>query len=402
MIKLPVYLDHNATTPCDPRVVEAMLPYFTEKFGNAASRTHSFGWEGEEAVEYAREQVAKLIGAEPKEIVFTSGATEADNLAIKGVYELYAGKGNHIITVATEHKAVLDTCHHIEKMGGEVTYLPVDAQGLISLPELEAAIRPTTILLAIMYANNEIGVVQPIGEISRIARSRGVLFFTDAAQAVGKLPVDVNRDGIDLMALSAHKVYGPKGVGALYVRRKNPRVRLAAQMDGGGHERGMRSGTLNVPGIVGFGKACELCRLEMEEDNRRTAPLRDKLENALLELELTYINGSREYRLPQMTNLSFQYVDAEGLITAVNKSIALSSGSACTSASLEPSYVLKALGLDDALAHSSLRIGLGRWTTEEQINHAIEVLKSAVKRLREQSPLWELYGKGKAMTSINK
>ncbi|HTI07943.1 MAG TPA: IscS subfamily cysteine desulfurase [Puia sp.] len=391
MLKLPIYLDYNSTTPCDPRVVEAMLPYFTEKFGNAASRTHSFGWEGEEAVEYAREQIAKLIGAEPKEIIFTSGATEADNLAIKGVFELYAGKGNHIITAATEHKAVLDTCHHIEKMGGEVTYLPVDREGLIDLSELEAAIRPTTILISIMYANNEIGVIQPIGEISRIARQHGVLFFTDGAQAVGKVGVDVNRDGIDLLALSAHKIYGPKGVGALYVRRKNPRVRLSAQMDGGGHERGMRSGTLNVPAIVGFGKAAELCRLEMEADNLRIAALRDKLENALLEIEQSCINGSRRHRLPHTTNFSFRYVDAEGLITAVNKSIALSSGSACTSASLEPSYVLKALGLDDALAHSSLRVGLGRWTTEEEVNYAIKELKSAVIRLRGLSPLWEQY-----------
>lgn len=391
MLKLPIYLDYNSTTPCDPRVVEAMLPYFTEKFGNAASRTHSFGWEGEEAVEYAREQIAKLIGAEPKEIIFTSGATEADNLAIKGVFELYAGKGNHIITAATEHKAVLDTCHHIEKMGGEVTYLPVDREGLIDLSELEAAIRPTTILISIMYANNEIGVIQPIGEISRIARQHGVLFFTDGAQAVGKVGVDVNRDGIDLLALSAHKIYGPKGVGALYVRRKNPRVRLSAQMDGGGHERGMRSGTLNVPAIVGFGKAAELCRLEMEADNLRVAALRDKLENALLEIEQSCINGSRRHRLPHTTNFSFRYVDAEGLITAVNKSIALSSGSACTSASLEPSYVLKALGLDDALAHSSLRVGLGRWTTEEEVNYAIKELKSAVIRLRGLSPLWEQY-----------
>ncbi|HEX9510725.1 MAG TPA: IscS subfamily cysteine desulfurase [Puia sp.] len=399
MIRLPVYLDHNATTPCDPRVVEAMLPYFTEKFGNAASRTHSFGWEGEEAVEYAREQVAALIGAEPKEIVFTSGATEADNLAIKGVFELYAGKGNHIITAATEHKAVLDTCGHLEKMGGEVTYLPVSPEGLIDPAELQAAIKPTTILIAIMYANNEIGVIQPIREISRIARQHGVVFFTDAAQAVGKIPVDVNEDGIDLMALSAHKIYGPKGAGALYVRRKNPRVRLSAQMDGGGHERGMRSGTLNVPGIVGFGKACELCRLEMEADNGRIRALRDRLENALLELEQSFVNGSREHRLPQTTNISFKYVDAEGLITAVNKNIAVSSGSACTSASLEPSYVLKALGLDDALAHSSLRFGLGRFTTEEGINYAIEQLKEGVSRLRGLSPLWEMYKDGKGVES---
>lgn len=399
-MKFPIYLDHNATTPCDPRVVEAMIPYFTEKFGNAASRSHSFGWEGEEAVDYAREQVAGLIGADAKEIVFTSGATEGDNLAIKGVFEMYSGKGNHIITVATEHKAVLDTCRHIEKMGGEVEYLPVNPQGLISLEELEAAIRPTTILIAIMYANNEIGVIQPIPEISRIARKHGVLFFTDGTQAVGKIPVDVNKDGIDLMAFSAHKIYGPKGVGALYVRRRNPRVKLAAQMDGGGHEGGKRSGTLNVPGIVGFGKACELCRQEMETDNLRTRALRDKLENALLQLEESYVNGSREHRLPQTTNISFKYVESEGLIMGFNKDIALSSGSACTSASLEPSYVLKALGLGDELSHSSLRFGLGRYTTEEQIDYTIEQVSRTVTRLRETSPLWEMYKEGNDMDKV--
>ena len=277
MLKLPIYLDNNATTPMDPRVLEAMTPYFLEHYGNAASRNHPFGWEAEEAVDYARGQVAKLIGADPKEIIFTSGATEADNLAIKGVFEMYASKGNHIITATTEHKAVLDTCKHIEKLGGEVTYLPVNAEGLIDLNELEAAIKPTTILVAIMYANNEIGTIQPVKEISAIAKKKGVLFFTDATQAVGKIPVDVIKDGIDLMSFSAHKMYGPKGVGALYVRRKNPRVKVTAQIDGGGHERGMRSGTLNVPGIVGFGKACELCQLEMEEETKRLISLRDKL-----------------------------------------------------------------------------------------------------------------------------
>ena len=386
MLKLPIYLDHNATTPCDPRVVEAMLPYFTEKFGNAASRSHSFGWEADEAVEYAREQVAGLIGAEPKEIIFTSGATEGDNLAIKGVFEMYAGKGNHIITVVTEHKAVLDTCAHIEKTGGEVTWLPVSPEGFIDLRELEAAIRPTTVLIAVMYANNEIGVIQPIREISRIARKHGVLFFSDATQAVGRIPVDVNADGIDLMSFSAHKLYGPKGVGALYVRRRNPRVKITAQMDGGGHERNMRSGTLNVPGIVGFGKACELCRLEMDADNRRISPLRDKLENALLQLDSVYVNGSREHRLPQITNISFQHAESEGLMMGFNKDIAVSSGSACTSASLEPSYVLKALGLGDDLAHGSLRFGLGRYTTEEQIDYTIEKVSGMVTRLRELSP----------------
>ena len=393
MLRLPIYLDNNATTPCDPRVVDTMLPYFTEKFGNAASRTHAFGWEGEEAVEQAREQVAALIGAETKEIVFTSGATEADNLAIKGVFEMYSGKGNHIITVATEHKAVLDTCHHIEKLGGEVTYLPVNQEGLIDLNELEAAIRPTTILIAVMYANNEIGVIQPIKEISRIARKHHVLFFSDAAQAVGKVPVDVNKDGVDILAISAHKLYGPKGIGALYVRRRDPRVRLTAQMDGGGHERGMRSGTLNVPAIAGFGKACEICRTEMETETRRVTGLRDRLEAGLLQLEQVYINGNRTHRLPGTTNLSFRGVPSEGLITMINKDIALSSGSACTSASLEPSYVLKALGLDDDLAHSSLRFGVGRFTTENEVDYAIGHLKTGVERLRANSPLWEMYNR---------
>ncbi len=400
MLKLPIYLDNNATTPMDPRVLEAMTPYFLEHFGNAASRNHPFGWEAEEAVDYAREQVAKLIGADPKEIIFTSGATEGDNLAIKGVYEMYASKGNHIITATTEHKAVLDTCKHIEKIGGEVTYLQVKPDGLIDLKELEAAIKPTTILIAIMYANNEIGTVMPIKEISAIARKHGVLVFTDGTQAVGKIPVDVNRDGIDLMAFTAHKMYGPKGVGALYVRRKNPRVKVTAQMDGGGHERGMRSGTLNVPGIVGFGKACELCMLDMEEDTKRISILRDKLETALMKLEEAYINGSTEHRLPHVTNISFKHVEGEGLLMGFNKNIALSSGSACTSASLEPSYVLKALGLGDDLAHSSLRFGLGRFTTEEQIDYTIKAISETVLKLREMSPLWEMYKEGIDLSTI--
>lgn len=390
MLQLPVYLDNNATTPMDPRVLDAMMPYFTTHFGNAASRSHSFGWEAEEAVEYAREQVAQLIGAEPKEIIFTSGATESDNLAIKGVFEMYASKGNHIITCATEHKAVLDTCSHIEKLGGEVTYLPVNRQGLIDIKTLEAAIKPSTILIAIMYANNEIGVLQPMKEISAIAKRRGILFFSDATQAVGKIPVNVLSDGIDIMAFSAHKIYGPKGAGALYVRRKNPRVRITAQMDGGGHERGMRSGTLNVPGIVGLGKACELCRLEMDRDIRHTRALRDKLENALLAIEECYLNGDKEQRLPHVTNISFKYTESETLMMGFNKNIAVSSGSACTSASLEPSYVLKALGLDDDLAHSSLRFGLGRFTTEEQVDYAIEQITQTVNKLRATSPLWEM------------
>jgi cysteine desulfurase len=383
MLKLPIYLDYNATTPCDPQVLEVMLPYFSEQFGNAASRSHSFGWQAEEAVEYAREQVARLIGADPKEIIFTSGATEGDNLALKGVFEMYAGKGNHIITCVTEHKAVLDTCKHIEKLGGEVTYLPVNKEGLIDLQQLEAAITPRTVLIAIMYANNETGTIQPIKEIGAIAKKHHVIFFTDATQAVGKIPVDVIKDDIDLLACSAHKIYGPKGVGALYVRRKNPRVKLTAQMDGGGHERGMRSGTLNVPGIAGFGKACDICRLQMEEDALRMSHLRDKLENALLKLDATYINGSRGHRLPHVANISFNYVDGDGLMMGLNKEIALSSGAACTSASMEPSYVLKALGLDDTLAHSSLRFSIGRFTTEEQIDFVIEKVTKTVNQLRE-------------------
>ncbi len=400
MLKFPIYLDHNATTPCDPRVVEAMVPYFTQNFGNAASRNHPFGWQAEEGVDYAREQVARLISCDPKEIIFTSGATEGDNLAIKGVFNMYASKGNHVITATTEHKAVLDTCKHIEKEGGEVTYLEVKADGLINLEELEAAIKPNTILIAIMYANNEIGTIQPVREISRIAKKHGVLFFTDATQAVGKVPVDVMKDGIDIMAFTAHKMYGPKGVGALYVRRKNPRVKVTAQMDGGGHERGMRSGTLNVPGIVGFGKACELSMEEMEAETKRVSALRDKLENALLKLEESYVNGNREYRLPHVTNISFKYVEGEGLMMGFNKDIAVSSGSACTSASLEPSYVLKALGLGDDLAHSSLRFGLGRFTTEEQIDYTIEQVSKTVTKLREMSPLWEMYKEGVDLDKI--
>jgi cysteine desulfurase len=400
MLKLPIYLDHNATTPMDPRVLEAMIPYFTENFGNAASRNHSFGWHAEEAVDYAREQVAKLIGADPKEIIFTSGATEGDNLAIKGVYEMYASKGNHIITCTTEHKAVLDTCKHLEKLGAEVTYLEVQPDGLVDLKALEAAMRPTTILVTIMYANNEIGVVQPVKEISAIAKKHGALFFTDGVQAVGKIPVDVNADGIDIMAFTAHKMYGPKGVGALYVRRKNPRVKVTAQMDGGGHERGMRSGTLNVPGIVGFGKAAEIARTDMAADTERISKLRDKLENALKQIDESYVNGNPAHRLPHVSNISFKYVEGEGLMMGFNKDIALSSGSACTSASLEPSYVLKALGLGDDLAHSSLRFGLGRYTTEEQIDFTIKAVTDTVLKLREMSPLWEMFKEGVDIDSI--
>jgi len=400
MLKFPIYLDHNATTPCDPRVVDAMIPFFTNNFGNAASRNHPFGWQAEEAVDYAREQVAQLIGADPKEIIFTSGATEADNLAIKGVFEMYASKGNHIITCNIEHKAVLDTCKHIEKEGGEVTYLKVKPNGLIDMAELEAAIKPNTILIAIMYANNEIGTVMPMKEISALAKKKGILVFSDATQAVGKIPVDVKTDGIDLMAFSAHKMYGPKGIGALYVRRKNPRVKVTAQIDGGGHERGMRSGTLNVPGIVGFGKACEICRTEMAEETERVMKLRNKLETELLKVEEAYLNGDKEARLPHVTNISFKYVEGEGLMMGFNKNIAVSSGSACTSASLEPSYVLKALGLGDDLAHSSLRFGLGRFTTEEQIDYTIEQVTNTVNKLRDMSPLWEMYKEGIDLNTI--
>ena len=399
-LKLPIYLDNNATTPMDPRVLETMLPYFTDNFGNAASRNHPFGWAAEEAVDYAREQVANLIGADPKEIIFTSGATEADNLGIKGIFEMYASKGNHIITCTTEHKAVLDTCKHLEKLGAQVTYLEVLPNGMIDLAALENAITDKTILIAIMYGNNEIGVVQHVKEISAIARKHNVLFFTDGTQAVGKIPVDVIADGIDLMAFTAHKMYGPKGIGALYVRRKNPRVKVTAQMDGGGHERSMRSGTLNVPGIVGFGKAAELCKNEMAAESARLRILRDKLENGLLQLEESYLNGHKENRLPHTTNISFKYVEGEGLLMGFNKNIALSSGSACTSASLEPSYVLKALGLGDDLAHSSLRFGLGRFTTEDQVDYTIKAISDTVNKLREMSPLWEMFKEGIDLNSI--
>ena len=382
-MKFPVYLDYNATTPCDERVVEAMLPFFTKHFGNAASRSHPYGWEAEEGVEYAREQLAKLVGAEPKEIIFTSGATEADNLALKGVFQMYPGKGNHIITVNTEHKAVLDTCRRLEAEGGEVTYLNVKPDGIIDLEELEASIRPTTILIAVMYANNETGTIQPVKEIGAIAKKRGVLFFTDSTQAVGKIPVNVLEDEIDLMAFSAHKMYGPKGVGALYVRRKNPRVKITPQIDGGGHEKGLRSGTLNVPAIVGFGKAAELALNEMKTESKRLSALRDKFESEVLKLDGTAMNGSTVKRLPHVSNISFGYVDGNALMIGLNKNIAVSSGSACTSASPEPSHVLKALGLDDEPAHSSLRFSLGRNTTGEEIDYAIEQVSKTVKKLKE-------------------
>jgi|SRR6218665_1923493 len=400
MVNLPIYLDNNATTPCDPRVVEAMLPYFTSVFGNAASRHHSFGWKAEEGVDFARQQVAALIGAETQEIVFTSGATEANNLAIKGVFEMYAGKGNHIITTTVEHKAVLDACKHIEKLGAEVTYVGVRKNGQVNLEELEAAIRPGTILIAVMYANNETGTIMPVKEVSAIARKHGVLFFSDAAQAVGKIPVNINNDGIDLLSFSGHKLYGPKGVGALYVRRKDPRVRLTAQLDGGGHERGFRSGTLNVPGIVGLGKACEICREEMADETIRLKGLRDKLRNALLALEETYLNGDKDQVLPHVANISFNYVEGKMLMLGFNKDLAVSSGSACTSASPEPSYVLKALGIGDELAYSSFRFALGRFTTDEELDYAIEKVKETVENLRKESEIWKMYRKGGDMRTI--
>jgi cysteine desulfurase len=375
------------------------LPFFNENFGNAASRNHSFGWNAEKAVDDAREQVASLIGSTSKEIIFTSGATEANNLAIKGVYEMYGSQGNHMITVTTEHKAVLDACKKAEKSGAEVTYLSPNEDGLINLNELESAITDKTILITIMYGNNEIGVIQDIKAISAIAKKNGILFHTDATQAVGKIPVDVLADGIDLMSFTAHKMYGPKGVGALYVRRKNPRVKVTSQMDGGGHERGMRSGTLNVPGIVGFGKACELCQQEMESEATRLSAMRDKLEKELLTIEEAYVNGNAQHRLPHVSNISFKFVEGEGLMMGT-KDIAVSSGSACTSASLEPSYVLKSLGLDDELAHSSLRFGLGRFTTEEEVNFAIDHVKTAVNKLREMSPLWEMFQDGIDLKTI--
>ncbi len=371
----PIYLDNNATTPVDPRVLEAMLPYFTHQFGNAASRTHAYGWVAEEAVELAREQVAKLIGAVPQEIVFTSGATEGVNLAIKGVAEMYASKGNHIITCVTEHKAVIDTCKHLEKKGAEITWLPVNEEGWINLEELEAAIRPSTILIAIMYANNETGVVMPVQEIGDIAKKHGVLFFSDSTQAIGKIPVNVAADKIDLLCLSAHKFYGPKGVGALYVRRRDPRVRLTAQIDGGGHERGMRSGTLNVPGIVGLGKAAELAAREMSGESEKLAALRGQLEKALLSLPGVAFNGHVSSRLPHTLNLSFSGRDSNSLLLRFNKNLAISAGSACTSATLEPSYVLKAMGFSDERSYSALRFGLGRFTTQEEITAVINLFR---------------------------
>jgi len=399
-LHLPIYMDNHATTAVDPRVLEAMMPYFTVKFGNAASRNHSFGWEAEQAVEAAREQIARLIGATAKEIIFTSGATESNNLAIKGIAEMYRERGNHIITQVTEHKAVLDTCKRLEKHGYRVTYLPVKADGLIDLEDLKRAMDDKTILVTIMAANNEIGVLQPIAEIGKLCHEKNVLFHTDAVQAVGKVPIDVIADNIDVLSLSGHKIYGPKGVGALYVRRRNPRVQIAAQIDGGGHERGMRSGTLNVPGIVGLGKACEIAQQEMKAEAAHLTALRDRLKNKLeSELDYVHVNGSMEHHLPGNLNMSFVYVEGESLLMGIND-IAVSSGSACTSATLEPSYVLKALGLGDDVAHSSIRFGLGRFNTQVEVDYVAAKVIDVVKHLRQLSPLYEMVQDGIDLTKI--
>jgi cysteine desulfurase len=401
MLKLPIFMDNHSTTPVDPRVLEEMLPYFTTKFGNAASRSHAFGWQAEEAVEHARERIAQLIGAkDTKEIVFTSGATESDNLALKGVAEYLKDKGNHLITTVTEHKAVLDTCKRLEKEGYEVTYLPVGRDGRVDPVDVERAITGKTILVSVMLANNEIGTVQPIEEIGKITRARGVLLHTDAVQGVGKVDFDVQRMNVDLASLTAHKIYGPKGIGALYVRRSKPRVRLVAQMDGGGHERGMRSGTLPVPLIAGFGKACEILQREGREESVRLAGLRDRLRARIMDrLGEVYVNGSLEHRLPGNLNISFNFVEGEGLMMAI-KDVAVSSGSACTSASLEPSYVLRALGVGDELAHSSIRFGLGRFNTEEEVDYVADLVVAKVERLRELSPLWEMHNEGIDLKSV--
>ncbi len=400
-IKLPIYMDNHATTPVDPRVLETMLPFFNDKFGNAASRNHAFGWAAEEAVENARAQIARLVNATPKEIIFTSGATESDNLAIKGVAEMYREKGNHVITQVIEHKAVLDSCKRLEKYGYEVTYLPVERDGRINLDDLRRAITPKTILITIMYANNEIGAIQPVEEIGKIAKEKGVFFHVDGVQAAGKIPVDVQKDNIDLLSLSAHKLYGPKGVGALYVRRRNPRVQLSAIIDGGGHERGMRSGTLNVTGIVGFGKACELCQNEMAEEGERLRRLRDRLKDSIFaQLDEVYVNGSLTHRLPHNLNVSFAFVEGESLLMGIND-VAVSSGSACTSATLEPSYVLKALGVGEDLAHTSIRFGLGRFNTEEEVDYVVSRVVETVNRLRELSPLYEMAKEGIDLGKMN-
>jgi len=399
-MKTPIYMDYQATTPTDPRVLEAMMPYFTDKFGNAASRNHSFGWEAEEAVDRAREILAGAIGATAREIVFTSGATESNNIALKGIAEMYASKGDHIITVKTEHPAILDTVAHLERQGKKVTYLAVNQDGIIDLKELKKAITENTILISVMIANNEIGVFQPMAEIGKIAREHGVLFHSDATQGVGKVPIDVNEMNIDLMSFSGHKIYAPKGIGALYVRRKNPRVRCAPLLDGGGHERGMRSGTLNVPGIVGFGKAIEIAMAEMESENKRLTGLRNRLQDIIMsQLDEVYLNGHAEQRLPGNLNISFAYVEGESLLMEMND-VALSSGSACTSSTLDASHVLSALGVDEELAHSSIRFGLGRYSTEEEVDYVGNKIVKAVKRLREMSPLYEMAKEGIDLKSV--
>lgn len=398
MLKLPIYLDYSATTPVDPRVAEKMIPYLVEKFGNPASRSHAFGWEAEAAVEEAREQVAKLVNADPKEIIWTSGATESDNLAIKGAAHFYSGKGKHVITVKTEHKAVLDTCRELEREGFEVTYLDVRENGLIDLDVFRAALRPDTILVSVMFVNNEIGVIQPIAEIGEICRAKGIVFHVDAAQATGKVDIDLQQIKVDLMSFSAHKTYGPKGIGALYVRRK-PRVRLEAQMHGGGHERGFRSGTLATHQIVGMGEAFRIAREEMAIENKRIRTLRDRLLTGLQDIEHVHINGDLEQRIPHNLNISFAYVEGESMLMAI-KDLAVSSGSACTSASLEPSYVLRALGRDDELAHSSIRFTIGRFNTEEEIDYAIRLLHDKIGKLRELSPLWEMVQEGIDLNTV--
>ena len=402
MLKTPVYMDNHATTRVDPRVLEAMLPYFTEKFGNAASRNHSFGWEAEEAVDKARNQIAALIGATSKNIIFTSGATESDNLAIKGVVEFYKEKGNHIITCVTEHKAVLDSCRALERAGkATVTYLPVDKFGMVDPDAVRKAITDKTVLITIMWANNEIGTIHPIAEIGKIAKEKGIIFHTDAVQAIGKVPVDFEKAGVDLGSITAHKLYGPKGIGAIYVRSKGPRVRLTPMVDGGGHERGMRSGTLNVPGIVGLGAACELAGKTMPEESQRLIQLRSQLQAGLFErLDEIYVNGHPTERLPGNLNVSFAYVEGESLLMGIND-IAVSSGSACTSATLEPSYVIRALGIDDELAHSSIRFGLGRFNTEEEVDYVTDRVSKEVKRLRDMSPLYEMAKEGIDLKSVN-
>lgn len=398
MLKLPIYLDYSATTPADPRVAEKMIPYLVEKFGNPASRSHAFGWEAEAAVEEAREEVAKLVNADPKEIIWTSGATESDNLAIKGAAHFYSGKGKHVITVKTEHKAVLDTCRELEREGFEVTYLDVREDGLIDLDVFRAALRPDTILVSVMFVNNEIGVIQPIAEIGEICRAKGIIFHVDAAQATGKVDIDLQQLKVDLMSFSAHKTYGPKGIGALYVRRK-PRVRLEAQMHGGGHERGFRSGTLATHQIVGMGEAFRIAREEMAAESKRIRILRDRLLTGLLDIEHVHINGDLEHRIPHNLNISFAYVEGESMLMAI-KDLAVSSGSACTSASLEPSYVLRALGRDDELAHSSIRFTIGRFNTEEEIDYAIRLLHDKIGKLRELSPLWEMVQEGIDLNTV--